>query len=507
MSERRTLSGSITVFASLSLMLVASFLLALLESARVKGLEAYSGMHRENAVESVLSEYDRDLFDRFGIFLLDGGYGSGTLQFAQIDGRLLEISQKNLRPDVRGLSLHTAQNFYQMDVAQAQMERYLLATDADGAPFRAMAAASMKARYPAEALQTLSEQFRRSETAMDQAKQSQSSMNEAQQQIAQAKKQAAEAAQSGDTADQPDAAPVEPPENPMDVVKELKKTDLLTLVMPEGVRVSEKQIDGSTTLEHRQLIQGNEPWSGSADWSEPVLYQQFLQTQFRCFTSETAGSGALDYELEYIAAGKDSDHANLKSVVRRVLLLREGANFLYLQADAAKQAEAYELAAAIAAAFAIAPATPLLAQGILATWAYAESILDVRALLSGGRVPWIKTAESWSSDLSGIGTLLAGNAQAKTTESGDDYTGYLQKLLYFTSARASNYRAMDLMEWYRAGYGEGQIRMDAMIVTFRAAFCYEAQPLFSGLVTLQRLSVDRLEFAASATGSYFKKNQ
>ena len=77
------LSGSITVFASLSLMLVASFLLALLESARVKGLEAYSGMHRENAVESVLSEYDRDLFDRFGIFLLDGGYGSGTLQFAQ----------------------------------------------------------------------------------------------------------------------------------------------------------------------------------------------------------------------------------------------------------------------------------------------------------------------------------------------------------------------------------------------------------------------------------------
>ncbi len=464
-------------------------------------------MHRENAVESVLSEYDRDLFDRFGIFLLDGGYGSGTLQFAQIDGRLLEISQKNLRPDVRGLSIHAAQNFYQMDVTQAQMERYLLATDADGAPFRAMAAASMKARYPAEVLQTLSEQFRRSDVAMDQAKQSQSSMDQAQQQIEQAKKQAAEAAQSSDSADQPAAPPAEPPENPMDVVKELKKTDLLTLVMPEGVRVSGKQIDGSTTLEQRQLIQGNEPWSGSADWSEPVLYQQFLQTQFRCFTSETAGGGALDYELEYIAAGKASDHANLKSVVRRLLLLREGANFLYLQADAAKQAEAYELAAAIAAAFAIAPATPLLAQGILAAWAYAESILDVRALLSGGRVPWIKTAESWSSDLSGIGALLAGNAQAKTTESGDNYTGYLQKLLYFTSARASSYRAMDLMEWYRVGCGEGQIRMDAMIVTFRAAFCYEAQPLFSGLVTLQRLSVDRLEFAASATGSYFKKSQ
>ena len=70
--EKTALRGSVTVFASLSLLLVASFLLTLLEAARVKGLDAYSRMQRTNATESVFSEYNRDLFEWYGIFLLDG---------------------------------------------------------------------------------------------------------------------------------------------------------------------------------------------------------------------------------------------------------------------------------------------------------------------------------------------------------------------------------------------------------------------------------------------------
>ncbi len=498
----RTISGSITVFASLSLMLVASFLLALLECARVKGLEAYSGMQRENALESLLSEYDRDLFDRYGIFLLDGGYGTGTIQFAQINGRLLETSQKNLRPDKVKYLLHETQNFYQMDVAQAEVEQYLLATDYNGAPFRAMAVQSMKMRYPIELLQTLSDQLQQSERAMNEARTSQTSMDQAEQQIENAKRQAAEQAAASAANGEAAPPPAQIPENPMDIIKSIKKADILTLVVPQGMMISTKQIEGENTLEHRHLVQGNEPWEYTGEWYDAILYQQFLQTQFGCFTAGCASGGALDYELEYIQSGKTSDRANLKGVVYALLLLREGANYLYLQSDQVKQAQAYELAGLIASALAIAPATPLLAQGILAAWAYAESILDVRTLLSGGRIPWMKTADSWSSDLSGIGTLLAGNAQAASTKQGEDYQGYLQKLLYLKSAKPLNYRAMDLMEWYKSACSDQQIHMDSMLLTVRAAFSYEARPLFSDLVTLQRLEVDRLEYAASAADSY-----
>ena len=502
MADGRTISGSITVFASLSLLLVASFLLALLECARVKGLEAYSGMQRENALECVLSEYDRDLFERYGIFLLDGGYGTGTIQFAQMNGRLLEISQKNLRPEKVKYLLQGTQNFYQMDVTQAEVEQYLLATDYNGAPFRAMAVQSMKARYPIELLQTLSDRLQQSERAMDEARAGQTSMDQAGQQIEHAKRQAAEQAAASAANGEAAAPPAQVPENPMDIIKSIKTADILTLVVPQGMAISAKQINGDRTLEHRHLVQGNESWEDTGEWYEAVLYQQFLQTQFGCFTSGCTSGGALDYELEYIQSGKTSDRANLKGVVHALLLLREGANYLYLQSDQVKQAQAYELAGLIASALAIAPATPLLAQGILAAWAYAESILDVRTLLSGGCIPWMKTADSWSSDLSGIGTLLAGNAQAKSTTQGEDYQGYLQKLLYLKTAKVLNYRAMDLVEWYKTACSDRQIHMDAMLLAVRATFSYEARPLFSDLVTLQRLEADQLEFAASEADSY-----
>ena len=496
-----------TVFASLSLLLVASFLLTLLEAARVKGLDAYSRMQRINAMESVFSEYDRELFEQYGIFLLDGSYGSETLQFSQINARLQSFSQQNLSP-VSSVSLwQNTQNFYRMDVPNVSVTGYLLATDYEGAPFRQMAVASMKARYPAELAEKLYDGLQSAEGAMARAQESQATMDEAQEQIWVAKEEQARLAQEQEETEEPEQElpPDVSVENPMDVVKSLKDADILTLVMPSGRAVSSRSIQGITTLEHRSLLQGNETWNKTGGWYEAVLYQQFLQTQFGCYGSESAHRGALDYQLEYIQAGKQTDRENLKSVVRQLLLLREGANFIYLQTDVQKQQEAYSVATALAAAVGIAPAAGVIAQGILAAWAYVESILDVRTLLAGGKIAWMKTAEGWSSNLSGLASLLAGNARAKEQEYGDDYKDYLQKLLYLKSERILNYRAMDLIELTTGPEHSGSRRMDAMILALRADFCYEAEPIFSDMVTLQNMQVERWEFADSSYYSYFLK--
>lgn len=505
--EKPLLQGSITVFASLSLLLVASFLLVLLEAARVKGLDAYSRMQRTNAMESVFSEYDRDLFEWYGIFLLDGSYGSETLQFSQINARLQSVSQQNLRPVISTQAWRDAQNFYQMDVTDASVTGYLLATDYDGAPFRRMVVESMKVLYPAELAQELYDGLQSADRAMTQAQNSQSAMEQAQENIRTAQEQQAQAAAAGGTEEVQAPMPISAAsvENPMDVVKALKEADILTLVMPSGCRVSTKEIREHETLEHRSLLQGNEPWEKTDGWYETVLYQQFLQTRFACYEPGSAGDGALDYELEYILAGKKTDRENLKYVVRQLLLLREGVNFIYLQTDVAKQQEAYSVATALAASLGIAPAVGLIAQGILAAWAYVESILDVRTLLAGGKIAWMKTAESWNSSLSGLGGLLAGSAQAKEQENGEDYKGYLQKLLYLKSERSLNYRAMDLMELRAGMNGNDMMRMDAMILALRADFSYEADPLFSGMVTIQKLKAERWVFSESAYYSYFSK--
>ena len=508
--KKADLQGSVTVFASLSLLLVSSFLLVLLEAARVKGLDAYSRMQRTNAMESVFSGYDRDLFDQYGIFLLDGSYGEQGLQFSQINGRLQAVSQKNLRPVIPAQKWRSIQNFYQMDVADVSVTGYLLATDYNGDPFRKMAVESMKAQYPAELAHKLYESLQSADQAMTKAQQSRSAMDQAQENIEAAKEAQAAAAkaaagESTDGTQQDPTATVAGAtvENPMDVVKAFKDADILTLVLPSGNSISEKAIRGKETLEHRSLYQGNEPWQKSGGWYEEVLYHQFLQSSFSCYGNNGPGEGALDYELEYIQAGKQSDRENLKSVVRQLLLLREGANFMYLQTDVAKQEEAYAVATALAAAVGIAPAAGLIAQGILAAWAYVESILDVRTLLAGGKIAWIKTAENWSSSLAGLGELLSGSSRAKEPAEGEDYQGYLQKLLWLKSERVLNYRAMDLLELYAGVNGRENMRMDEMILTLRADISYEAEPLFSEMVTIRKLKADCWEFAESVSYSYF----
>ena len=51
---------------------------------------------------------------------------------------------------------------------------------------------------------------------------------------------------------------------------------------------------------------------------------------------------------------------------------------------------------AIAAAAAVPVAVKPIQMGLLASWAYAESIVELRTLFSGGKIAAAKTAESWT---------------------------------------------------------------------------------------------------------------
>ena len=55
----------------------------------------------------------------------------------------------------------------------------------------------------------------------------------------------------------------------------------------------------------------------------------------------------LSYQLEYAVAGKDTDMENLKSVVMRLLAVREAANLTFLLSDPSSQAQIQEMALTI----------------------------------------------------------------------------------------------------------------------------------------------------------------
>ena len=136
------------------------------------------------------------------------------------------------------------------------------------------------------------------------------------------------------------------------------------------------------SLTKRTISKGNMSFSSDGDWYERFLFDEFLYQHFTNYqTTKNDPNKALDYELEYIVSGKGSDRDNLKQVALDILGIREGMNFLYLISSGEKRNEAQALATAILAPYPVAEvANVALMMGILAAWAFAESVLDVRSL-------------------------------------------------------------------------------------------------------------------------------
>ena len=81
--------GSITVFLSLILVLLFSFLLTTLEAARITGASAYVSMIAQVAGDSFLASYYSPLFEEYKLFGVDAGYKTAYISEQEIEERLL----------------------------------------------------------------------------------------------------------------------------------------------------------------------------------------------------------------------------------------------------------------------------------------------------------------------------------------------------------------------------------------------------------------------------------
>ena len=132
-----------------------------------------------------------------------------------------------------------------------------------------------------------------------------------------------------------------------------------------------------------------------------MLFLAYLFQKCGYYGQEKENS-LLQYQIEYMIAGKDTDWQNLEQTAKRLLRWREAANVLYILTDAAKIAEAEAMALALTAVM----LSPALAEPvkytILYAWAYVESLQDVKILLRGGRVPIFKTSADWRTGINSL---------------------------------------------------------------------------------------------------------
>ena len=482
--------ANITVFAALSLMLTASFLFALLEAARVRGLETCAVLVSRIGLESVCAEYQPEPWKQYHLLYLDGAYGTEHFSMGNVTERMEQRVTENLaKPD-------DGSNLLQLQFVQAQPQEYTLAADGDGAAFLKQAALYMKKSLPERVMKELYDNYQEGRQ-VEESEGAEYSVEDADRALREAK----EAEQSTEQEALPDEVPVEESgggqdvvaqetegevENPLELVLALKENAILGMVVEDISELSSNQVSlkESVSKRQRQKGTGTESETVRLDWKDRVLILEYLDECF-CDYTEPKAAGALSYELEYVLCGKDSDRENLEGAVNCLLFLREVANVTHILSNSQKLNEALTIATALAG-FSGNPAVIKIVQiGIVAAWAYVESILDVRTLLAGGKIALLKNRQQWTADTGNLAGALQNHARAKECDNGFSYQTYLKLFLFGMKTGKLAYRMMDVMEWAIRKVPEyANFRMDFMIGSLSYAYSYETRPLFSGLASI-----------------------
>ncbi|MGN0396378.1 MAG: DUF5702 domain-containing protein, partial [Coprococcus sp.] len=102
-------------------------------------------------------------------------------------------------------------------------------------------------------------------------------------------------------------------------------------------------------------------------------------------------------------------------------------NFVYLMTDREKMSEIE----AIAITLSLIPGVPyaVVKYLLIGCWSYAETLVEVKSLLAGNKIPYLKSKETWLTDINNMGNL--GNIESLGYEgpAGIDYEGFLMLLM------------------------------------------------------------------------------
>lgn len=470
--------GSVTAPLCMVVLVIAALLFTLVESARYYGLKSNAEKGGKLAAESLFAGYQPFLLEEYGMFFLDGNFGSSNFQMEGAEDEIRAFLCENFitGKEQDGIDL------YRMQAVDAEVTGYMLATDAKGKVFEMKAAKAMKQKLGEQAAKKILEEIsgvKKQTENTENPEEAIAGADAALKEIAAAeeeKKESADQKEKEQGMDETEALKLRTAENPLEIVKKLQKEGILALVVPSGNSVSEKRCNTKDSLLKRNCRKGTWECRENSGWYERILMQEFLKPLSGNAVAPQE-NGSLSYGTEYLICGKEGDRENLKGVVKKILLLREILNYVYLQTDESRKAEARTVASAIAGALVSPELISIIEQGVLAAWSYVESICDVKALLSGGKIPIIKTSDSWHTQLSNLSSAIENDYTGEAK--GVSYENYLDILLYEKTVKQIAYRSMDLMEWRLKEQPNGEnCRMDHMVTGIRFTAEYDTETLF-----------------------------
>ncbi|NLL78492.1 MAG: hypothetical protein GX234_01540 [Clostridiales bacterium] len=464
--ERDKLSGEITVYLALSMTILLALVLSVIESARVNTIRFQIECAADMSLYSALAEYHRELLEQYDLFFVDVSYGSSRTGLDQTQWHLKEYLDYNL-DSMRELILPGARDLLALSAKDAEVVSVSLATDEDCLVLKSQAVSYMKERTGI----SLAEEILGNMQYVQQNHMEEGIEEERERNRREIKERDGKRIQTADG--EWKEIHIDDPVGHIPV----RDSGLAYLVTKGSGGVSGSRIEPSAYVSSRVCNQGDglAPERQAAEGiADEVLFGEYLLTHLSRYTDRKEGT-RLQYELEYVLGGKENDAENLKYVLNRILLIREAANYLYLQQDSVKQTQAQVAALSVSAVLFMPELAEILKEGILLAWAYTESVNDIKILLEKGRVPLQKGVEDWKMgfiDMLHYETALTGGSGCE----GLSYEDYLRIFLLMGNRREKAVRFADVVEMdIRGTVGNEAFRMDHCLESMEVHFAAESR--------------------------------
>ena len=448
----RRAAGQITVFLALSSVLIFALILSCLEGSRSACIEALLQQGTDSSIRSVFAAYQGEVRREYGLLLCQGK-DLGTLSWPD---EAKTYAEKYLQPGA-GTLFDEADRIRAATVSVTALDSVFI-TEGQGRIFADEVADYMSSAGLSILLQELlgrlglySEEdgFGLIESLRGMLGEGNGLENvlggykDIKKQAADLQKQAKENEKPGSGTASP-APAVSAGEMKADLLEQIKaiKDNGLIAVITGSESLSEYPWQDwtlpsrlSSDAKNRHL----EYPSQTISLLKHFLMGEFLFRRMGSYT-DPKDSGSR-YEAEYVLTGKSTDKAAFETVVLELVLIRTGLNLAYLATDGTKLARAEAVAAAIMSVLAL-PQLILVLKWLLVTaWAVAESIVDVRMLIKGKKVPLFKSEASWN--LTALSLDLSAEGDGRR---GLSYEDYLRLLFYIGRGEDQAYRMMDVIQ-------------------------------------------------------------
>lgn len=489
MTMRRTCGGYLTVYMTLTLAVLLSLCMTMIEGARRSAMRMQAEVITDTAMRSVLAEYNRELMRQYNIFAVDSSYGTAEAGMGHASQHFKEYMEKNYDPDI-SMPWLDYRDFLGAYPESAAVDAVSYLTDDHGAVFRACAIDAIKddlglalaeevigwatsAEITAADSMDVQGELNSQSSVVSLAAAGERSRRESERtsqekEYEEACKAAEEAGDEAPQAPELTALP-ESYSSPVSGIAGSVSNGILGFVIEDPEKLSRRQLDLNGIISGRMnagdvstgTLEYGSADGGIADEAlDKALFGEYLMRYMGRY-GDTDDSDALMYQIEYLIAGKGNDTENLNGVALRILGIRAGMDLLYLETDATKRSDAELLAEGICTVCFIEEMTPVLTHAILLAWALAEGRYDTRVLLSGGKIPFMKDQTTWHSEM--LSALSGYDPGPFTgTDTGLSYKDYLRIFMFLTDTGKLTVRAMDIIESdIRLSGGNGNFRMDA----------------------------------------------